>query len=92
MDAPWHVYLVRCADGSLYCGVAKDVAARVATHNAGKGARYTRGRRPVQLVWSEACGTRGDALRRELRVKALPVREKRRLAQASSSPAASPAA
>ena len=88
----WHVYLARCADGSLYCGVAKDVAARIAKHNAGTGARYTRGRRPVALAWSEPCGSRGDALRRELRVKALPAQAKRRLAQSSSGPAASPRA
>ena len=44
----WHVYIVRCADGSLYTGVAIDVRARIATHNAGQGAKYTRGRRPVR--------------------------------------------
>lgn len=86
---PWHVYLARCADGSLYCGVTTDLARREAQHNAGRGARYTRSRRPVRILWSEPAATRSDALRRELAVKALPRRAKLRLAQASSSPAAS---
>lgn len=76
----WSVYLVRCSDASLYCGVSTDVEARVAAHNSGKGARYTRARRPVALVFSEPVGTRGDALRRELEIKRLPVAEKRVLA------------
>jgi putative endonuclease len=72
VSAPWLCYLVRCADGTLYCGVTNDLGRRLDAHNAGKGARYTAGRRPVRLVWSEPCGTRGDALRRELAVKRLP--------------------
>lgn len=80
----WSVYLVECADASLYCGVSTDVEARVATHNEGKGARYTRARLPVQLVFSEAVGDRGDALRRELEIKALPTSRKRALLSASS--------
>jgi len=76
----WSCYLLRCADGTLYCGVTNDLARRIAAHNAGRGARYTSGRRPVVLVWSEACATRGDALRRELQVKALPRRAKLGLA------------
>lgn len=82
-DATWRVYLAECADGTLYCGVATDVARRVAAHNAGKGARYTRGRRPVRLLWSEAQPTRGDALRRELAIKRLPRAAKLRLAATS---------
>ena len=65
------VYIVRCADGSLYTGYAEDVGRRVAAHNAGTGARYTAGRRPVRLVFSEACESRGDALRREHQLKGL---------------------
>lgn len=79
MDHAWRVYLVECADGSLYCGVTNDLARRLAMHNAGKGARYTRGRAPTRLVWSEACATRGDALRREIAVKRLPRAAKLRL-------------
>jgi putative endonuclease len=67
----WHVYIVRCADRTLYTGVATDVAARVAKHNAGAGAKYTRGRRPVTLVYSEPAGPRGMALQREFAIKRL---------------------
>lgn len=84
----WHVYLVECADGTLYCGVTNDLARRLAAHNAGKGARYTSGRRPVRAVWTEACATRGDALRRELAVKALPRAAKLALASGSRPPQA----
>jgi predicted GIY-YIG superfamily endonuclease len=65
------VYIVRCADGTLYTGYARDPIARVHTHNQKRGARYTRGRTPVRLVYSEACPSHGDALRRELAVKRL---------------------
>lgn len=76
-DPGWHVYLARChADMSLYCGVAKDVAARIAKHDAGRGARYTRGRRPVTLEFSAGPFTRGVALGLEARVKRLPKRRK----------------
>ncbi|HEX2022088.1 MAG TPA: GIY-YIG nuclease family protein [Candidatus Thermoplasmatota archaeon] len=70
--APWHVYVVACADGTLYCGATNDLARRIAAHNAGRGARYTRGRRPVRLLWSEAHEGRSAALRREAAVKRLP--------------------
>lgn len=70
--AEWTVYFLRCADGSLYCGVTNDLARRIAAHNAGRGARYTAGRRPVALAWSERAASRGDALRRELGLKRLP--------------------
>ncbi|WP_291271157.1 GIY-YIG nuclease family protein [Geothrix sp.] len=63
------MYLLQCADGTLYCGVALDVAARLAQHQAGKGAKYTRGRGPLELVYREGCGTKGDALRREREIK-----------------------
>ena len=72
----WTVYVVRCRDGSLYTGISTDVAARVARHNAGLGARYTRARRPVELVYTEPRGTRSLALRREAAIKALPRRRK----------------
>jgi uncharacterized protein (TIGR02453 family) len=76
---PWHVYLARCADGSLYTGVATDVAARIATHNAGRGAKYTRARRPVALAWSARAGHRAEALRLEWRIKQLARADKDRL-------------
>lgn len=75
----WHVYIVRCADRTLYTGVATDVVARVAKHNAGTGAKYTRGRRPVALVYSECAGARGTALRREHAIKRLTRPAKQRL-------------
>ncbi len=72
----WCVYLLRCRDGSLYAGATNDLARRVERHAAGKGARYTRSRLPVQLVYRERCGTRGAALRREAALKRLPRPEK----------------
>lgn len=72
----WHVYMVRCADGSLYTGCTNDLARRVATHNAGKGARYTRSRLPTELVWSVRVKDRSAALSREARVKKLSRAEK----------------
>lgn len=81
MTAPdvWSFYVLSCGDGSLYAGVAKDVRARLAQHKEGKGARYTRGRGPLRLRGSAACGTKGDALSVELRFKSLLRTEKVRL-------------
>jgi predicted GIY-YIG superfamily endonuclease len=72
----WFVYVVRCRDGSLYTGISTDVDARVAVHNGGKGARYTRSRLPVVLVHVERKRSRSTALRRELAIKALSRLEK----------------
>jgi putative endonuclease len=66
------VYLVRCADGTLYTGIALDVAARIAAHELGRGARYTRGRGPLVLCAVRRCVSKGEALRLELAVKRLP--------------------
>jgi putative endonuclease len=63
------VYIVRCADGTLYTGYARDPTTRVKVHNAGRGARYTAGRRPVRLIYSESFESVGDALRREYALK-----------------------
>ena len=68
----WWVYLLRCADGTLYCGIALDVAARLKQHQDGKGAKYTRGRGPLELVYREPCATKAEALRRERVIKRLP--------------------
>ena len=72
--SPWFVYLLRCADDTLYCGVTTDVARRVREHNgeAPGGARYTRSRRPVALAASAPCADRAQAQRLEARIKALP--------------------
>ncbi len=75
----WYVYVLRCADNTLYTGVATDVAARLSKHNVGIGAKYTRARRPVVLVYQETAGGRGAALRREAAIKRLPAPAKRRL-------------
>ena len=67
----WHVYMVRCADDSLYTGCTNDLGRRVDAHNSGKGARYTRSRRPVLVVWSVRVKDRSAALSREAKVKQL---------------------
>jgi putative endonuclease len=77
----WFVYLARCADGSLYTGIARDVAARIAQHDAGKGAKYTRGRGPLTLCAARRCASKGEALRLELAVKALGRAAKEALTQ-----------
>ena len=79
MVDPWFVYVLRCADGTLYCGVARDVAKRIAVHTAGKGARYTRGRGPFEKIATRKCPSHGDALRLEIAVKRLPRAEKEAL-------------
>jgi putative endonuclease len=66
------VYIVRCSDGTLYTGWAVDVAARVKAHNAGRGAKYTRMRLPVKLVYSEELPTRAEAMQRERQIKRYP--------------------
>lgn len=73
------VYIVQCADGTLYTGWTTDLAGRIAAHNAGGGARYTRGRGPVRAVYQETCADRGQALRRELEIKRLTRSQKQKL-------------
>ena len=79
----WFVYILRCADRTLYTGVTTDTGKRLAEHNAGQGARYTRSRRPVELVYVEAAADRGAALRRESEIKRMPAADKRDLVTAS---------
>ncbi len=79
MDKTWKLYILRCGDGSLYTGITTDVDARLDVHRSGKGAKYTRGRGPLELVYSEDCGSHSDALKREYAIKALPREEKERL-------------
>jgi predicted GIY-YIG superfamily endonuclease len=83
-ERPAFVYLLRCADGSLYCGWSYDVEARVAVHNAGKGARYTRSRLPVEVAAVFELGDEGAARREEARIKALSRREKLALVRATA--------
>ena len=79
------VYLLRCADGTLYCGWTVDVQARLTAHNAGRASRYTRCRLPVELAWSAEQPDRTAARREEARIKALPRAEKLALTQGGGS-------
>lgn len=72
----WFVYILRCADGTLYTGITKDVARRCQQHNAGTASRYTRSRRPVKLVYQESQRNQSMALRREAAIKKLTRRQK----------------
>jgi len=76
----WFAYLLRCGDGSLYCGITNKLKLRIAAHNRGKGAKYTRSRGPVALAWSRRCKTKSHALKLEYRIKQMPKIEKERLA------------
>ena len=75
----WWVYILRCADGTLYIGATNDLDRRLAAHNAGRGAKYTRARRPVALVYREAAADRRAALQREAALKKLARAAKLRL-------------
>jgi putative endonuclease len=78
----WYVYLLRCADDSLYAGITTDPARRVREHNSGKaGAKYTRSRRPVVLVWSDIARNRAEAGRREYAIKKMGREAKEALLQ-----------
>ena len=67
-----YIYIVRCKDGSLYTGYAKDIEQRIAKHNSGQGAKYTKIRRPVELVYQEMFNTKSEALKRNMKSKHLP--------------------
>jgi len=78
----WYVYMVQCRDGTLYTGITNDLEKRIAAHNSGKdGARYTRGRRPVKLVYAEKTGSKSTAARQERRIKKLDRTKKMQLAK-----------
>ena len=79
MENTWKLYILRCADGTLYTGITTDVDKRFRAHSSGKGAKYTRGRGPLALVYREACGDHSAALKREWEIKALTREEKERL-------------
>ncbi|MEO8465956.1 MAG: GIY-YIG nuclease family protein [Gammaproteobacteria bacterium] len=81
----WYVYIVRCADRTLYTGVARDLSARLAAHNEGRGAKYTRARLPVKLIYQETAENRSAAQRREHAIKRLSRTEKRALAKRGAS-------
>lgn len=77
----YSVYILSCAGGTLYTGIAKDVEARLKQHQEGKGAKYTRSHLPVELIYQEHGFTRSEALIRECRIKAMPAQKKRDLAK-----------
>jgi len=79
MAGAWKLYILLCRDGSLYTGITTDGEKRLEAHRTGKGAKYTRGRSPLELVYSEECGDHSAALKRELEVKALTREEKFKL-------------
>ena len=75
-DDPWFAYILRCADGSLYTGITKDMERRCQQHNDGTASRYTRSRRPTKLVWQEVQPSRSSALKREAAIKAMTRQDK----------------
>ena len=81
MDDSWQVYVLECADGTLYTGVARDLERRLLQHNGERsgGPKYTRGRRPVRLLWSDVAADRGEAQQREAAIKKLSRPDKLRL-------------
>lgn len=83
----WFVYLLECADGSIYTGITVDVAARYAAHASGKGARYTRSHPPARLLASIAYADKSAALKAEYRIRRLSAREKRALCKSELNPA-----
>ncbi|MDH3353831.1 MAG: GIY-YIG nuclease family protein [Chromatiales bacterium] len=82
MSSPWYLYIVRCADNSLYTGITTDLERRITEHNTDKkGAKYTRARRPVELIYHEPFDNRSEASIREAKIKKLTPEKKRLLIQ-----------
>jgi putative endonuclease len=78
----WAVYILECSDGSFYTGISNNVEARINTHNASKGAKYTKSRLPVTLVFQENTFTKSESLRREIEIKKLTRKKKMELIDA----------
>jgi putative endonuclease len=76
---PWFLYILECGDGSLYTGITNNLTRRVAQHESGGGAKYTRGRGPFRIAYREECADRAHATKREMEIKAMPRTEKMRL-------------
>ena len=79
MEQTRYLYILCCRDDTLYTGITTDVEKRLEAHRTGKGAKYTRGRAPLELVYRETCGSHSDALKRELEIKKLSRAEKQKL-------------
>lgn len=74
-----YIYILRCSDGTLYTGWTNDLEKRLAAHNAGTASKYTRSKRPVEMLWHELCSSKADALKREAEIKKLSRSEKLKL-------------
>ncbi len=83
MENKWYLYILRCKDNTLYTGITTDVEKRLEAHRSGKGAKYTRGRTPLELVYREQCESHSYALKRELEVKALNRQAKEKLIESA---------
>lgn len=79
MQNKWYVYLLRCSDGTLYCGITNDVEKRFKVHNSGRGAKYTRSRLPVRVVYKEEVSDKSAALKREYAIKKLSKVQKEKM-------------
>lgn len=79
MEQKWYVYILQCADGTLYTGITNNLDRRLKAHNAGTASKYTRVRRPVAMVYQEEEESKGEALRRELQIKAMSRQQKKAL-------------
>lgn len=75
----WYVYIVECNDGTYYTGVTNNLENRIKTHNKGKGAKYTKARLPVELIWFDVCEDKSNALKREIEIKKLTRKKKEEL-------------
>ncbi len=84
VEKQWYLYILKCKDGTLYTGITNDVTKRISQHNSGKGAKYTRGRGPLELVYQEVCSDHSEALKRELYIKSLPREIKLELIESGS--------
>ena len=84
MESQWYLYILRCKDNTLYTGITTDVEKRLEAHRSGKGAKYTRGRTPLELVYRESCGSHSDALKREAEIKKLSRQAKEQLVKSQS--------
>ena len=75
----WHVYILKCSDGSLYTGITTNLRDRLRRHNIGKASKYTRSRKPLELIYSEEFNTKSQAMRREIEIKRLSAANKKKL-------------
>jgi putative endonuclease len=83
VENKWYLYILRCKDNTLYTGITTDLEKRLEAHRSGKGAKYTRGRTPLELVYREQCESHSHALKRELEVKALSRQAKEKLIESA---------